>query len=626
MAVDRHAGYRRRLTPPPLRGRRIVVSVLCLTAAAGGAGAATAPAELRAAAIARALAHIAAAPGMFFASPHDTFEVRDVIVDADGREHVRLDRRFRGLPVIGGDLVVHGHASGRLDGASQELRVTLDLATQATVSQEQAVTSAEPELGGEPRGDVRVQLVVYARDGAVRLAYEIVLEGVADDGTPIELHVIIDAHTGTALDRWDGIETDAGAAAAAPCTGDCNGMGSVDINELVLGVDIALGTQPIAVCAAFDCEHDGTVAISCLVQGVNNALGACPAGPNPTATPDPATPTATATAALPTGIGHGFFYGPVTLVTDVAGDTYVLSDPSRGSQNTSDMNGGSDGDGTMFADADNVWGDGTAASRQSVAVDAQYGMAMTWDYYRVAHGRDGIANDGIGALNRVHYESEYNNAFWSDACFCMTYGDGDGVTFYPFVALDVTGHEMTHGITSHTAALVYSRESGALNEATSDIFGTAVEFYADDGNDPPDYLIGEKLYISGSAALRYMYRPSKDGTSADCWSDRVGRLNVHYSSGVANHFFYLLAEGSGVGSYTDATGATTCNGASLTGIGLAAAARIWYRALTVYLTSTATYASARVATLQSAADLFGAGSTERAAVAAAWSAVSVDQP
>ena len=79
----------------------------------------------------------------------------------------------------------------------------------------------------------------------------------------------------------------------------------------------------------------------------------------------------------------------------------------------------------------------------------------------------------------------------------MTYGDGDGVTFNPFDSLDVAGHEMTHGVTSRTANLTYSGESGGLNEGTSDIFGTMVEFYANNTNDTPDYLIGEELYKNG---------------------------------------------------------------------------------------------------------------------------------
>jgi Zn-dependent metalloprotease len=325
-----------------------------------------------------------------------------------------------------------------------------------------------------------------------------------------------------------------------------------------------------------------------------------------------------------TGTGHSFFNGTVTLTTDLNGSTYSLRDGSRGNQFTTDMNNGTTGNGTLFTDADNAWGDGTLASRQTVAVDAQYGTAQTWDYYVEVHGRNGIANDGVGAFNRVHYSSGYNNAFWSDSCFCMTYGDGDGVTFNPFDSLDVAGHEMSHGVTSRTANLRYSGESGGLNEGTSDIFGTMVEFFAGNPSETPDYLIGERLYKSGNRALRYMYRPSKDGNSADCWSRRVKSLDVHFSSGVANHFFFMLAEGSGVNAYTDATGAPTCNGSSLTGIGRSAAERIWYRALAVYMNSRTSYAGARTATLSAAADLFGAGSTQHNAVAAAWSAVNVN--
>src|SRR3954452_23757172 len=99
----------------------------------------------------------------------------------------------------------------------------------------------------------------------------------------------------------------------------------------------------------------------------------------------------------------------------------------------------------------------------------------------------------------------------------MTYGDGDGTQLGPLVSLDVAGHEMSHGVTSRTAALTYSGESGGLNESTSDIFGTLVEFFANNPNDPGDYLIGEKPGGAGGP-LRWMDKPSKDGNSADCWS------------------------------------------------------------------------------------------------------------
>jgi Zn-dependent metalloprotease len=212
----------------------------------------------------------------------------------------------------------------------------------------------------------------------------------------------------------------------------------------------------------------------------------------------------------------------------------------------------------------------------------------------------------------------------------MTYGDGDGVNVGPLVALDIAGHEMSHGVNATSANLVYSGESGGLNEANSDILGTLVEFHANNAHDTPDYLIGEEVFlgnVSGSAtqrALRYMFKPALDGRSPNCWSPGLGSLDVHYSSGVANLFFYLLAEGTAAKTYSGVAHApATCNGAQLAGIGRAKAGKIWYRALTVYFTSSTGYAGARAATIAAARDLYGATSTEAARVAAAWSAVNV---
>jgi Zn-dependent metalloprotease len=206
----------------------------------------------------------------------------------------------------------------------------------------------------------------------------------------------------------------------------------------------------------------------------------------------------------------------------------------------------------------------------------------------------------------------------------MTYGDGDLTKgWYPLTSLDVAAHEMTHGLTSNTADLTYSGESGGLNEATSDIFGTLVEFNAANAADNPDYLIGEKLRTSG-VPLRYMDKPSRDGKSADCWSSSVGSLDVHYSSGVGNHFFFLLAVGSGARTVNGvAYDSPTCDGSTISGIGNTKAGAIWYRALTVHMTSNTDYHGAHTATLSAAAYLYGSSSAEHAAVSAAWAAVNV---
>jgi hypothetical protein len=152
-----------------------------------------------------------------------------------------------------------------------------------------------------------------------------------------------------------------------------------------------------------------------------------------------------ATAAV--GTGKSLTEGTVVLNTTKCGSTYQLVDMTRGGGATNNMSLKTAGLGSVFTGTTNVWGDFLVSNAQTVAADAHYGVATTWDYYKNMHGRTGIANDGVGALTRVHYGRNYQNAFWSDGCFCMTFGDGDnGATILPLVALDIAGHEMSHGV------------------------------------------------------------------------------------------------------------------------------------------------------------------------------------
>ncbi|WP_224367922.1 M4 family metallopeptidase [Hyalangium versicolor] len=466
-------------------------------------------------------------------SPGEELVARGVMLDDTGAEHVRFDKRFQGLRVIGGDVVVHHDEFGQLRDISASNQLPLrGLSVKPTIDAAGATVLAEKVFDGERVGPASAELVISLRGEKPALAHEVVLEGVRKDGTPSELHVLVDAQTGAVLESWDMVHT-----------------------------------------------------------------------------------------ATATGTGNSLYLGAVSITTNSVTSGYEMRDTTRGTGfYTLNLNNGTSG-GSIFTDADNTWGTGASSNAQSAAVDAHYGIQKTYDYYKNVHGRNGINGSGGSGYNRVHYSSKYNNAFWSDSCFCMTYGDGDGTTFTPLTSIDVAGHEMTHGVTSRTAGLVYSGESGGLNEATSDIFGSMVEYYAANSSDAGDYLIGEKIYTPSTAgdALRYMYNPSKDGKSANCWSSSVGSLDVHYSSGVANHFFYLLAEGS-----NGSPASPTCNGSTVTGIGRSAAEKIWYRALTVYMTSSTKYAAARTATLNAAKDLYGTGSTQYNAVAAAWSAVSVN--
>lgn len=317
------------------------------------------------------------------------------------------------------------------------------------------------------------------------------------------------------------------------------------------------------------------------------------------------------------GDGESLYLGTVPLTTDSTATGYQMKDPARGNLYTTDMGNGTSGNGTLYTDADNHWGNGKMTDRATAAVDAHHGAMMTWDFYLEVMGREGIRNTGEGSLSRVHYGNSYNNAFWNDSCFCMTYGDGDGRMLDPLVALDVVGHEMTHGVTSSTSGLVYFWDAGGMNEGFSDIIGTAVEFYvAERGIDSdPDYLIGEDIYTPGQPgdAMRYMDDPSKDGRSIDHASQMRVFTDPHYSSGLPNNVFYLASHGG-----QNQTSGDRVNNP----IGVEKAATIFYHAVASYMTPRARFTAQRDATVEAALDIYS--EAEADVMSAAWSACGVD--
>jgi zinc metalloprotease ZmpA len=529
----------------------------------------------------RALSAIRLNPTATRLSTADAFTARGVTVDRTGTEHVRFARTYRGLPVVGGDLVVHSRA-GTFKSASLTQAKPLSVGITPTITASQAITNAGAKFGTAFDAIPTARLVVYFRTATPALAYDVLYVGKAKDGTPMRMHYYVNAANGAILGKENAVQT---------------------------------GTLP----------------------GTGYDTGNPPTTPNVT----PAT-----------GSGRSLMAGTVPIHAQWNADRryFELKDPTRGNTSITDIANQWRGNGTLMIDGDNKWGNGTTTDRASAAVDAAYGFAKTWDFYKEKFGRLGIAGDGKGAFGAVHYLQNYSNAFWSNDCFCMAFGDGDGVKIKPLVAIDIMGHEMTHGVTSTTAGLIYAAESGGLNEATSDILGTMVEYFAGNPSQPPNYLIGEAIYmpVAGNPpALRSMFKPSMDGISDDCYPDGSdplylqffswtgtyagGGKDMHYTSGVGNHFFYLLAEGAvvpagwGAGTQWNLTpNDLVCNGnVALTGIGREAAQKIWYTALTVYMTSNTNYAGARVATLNAAADLYGMGSANHTAVGAAWDAVNV---
>jgi Zn-dependent metalloprotease len=496
----------------------------------------------------QALEALDAHPGAARATADQEFKVVDTIVDRDGTRHVRMIRTLHGLPVVGGDLVVHQGAAGAWKGISQTLRQPLTLSVVPTLTKSVAVDRAlAPAAATRAIRNLRAEgtprLVVDATTAAPRLAWQVTTSGRQADGTPSRMLSYVDADTGKVLRREEQIQT-----------------------------------------------TDGS--------------------------------------------GQSLYSGTVTIQVAPSGSGSTLTDTTRGNGQTVDAQNKTDSifcqlfgagcvAGVAYTSPDTAFGNGSTSSRESAAVDAHYGAAETYDYFKSVHGRNGIFGNGAGVKSRVHYGNKYVNAFWDGSQ--MTYGDGDTAQgFGPLVSLDVAGHEMSHGVTENTANLTYDGESGGLNEATSDIFGTMVEFYAGNASDPGDYYIGEQFDLQSHTGFRRMDNPSLDGSSLSCWSSGAGNVDVHYSSGIGNHFFYLLAEGSGAKTIGGKPhNSPTCNGSTVTGIGADKAAKIWFKALTVYMTSSTNYKGARTATLNAASSIYGAGSAEYNAVAAAWSAVNV---
>ncbi|MFT4976150.1 MAG: Zn-dependent metalloprotease [Myxococcota bacterium] len=285
--------------------------------------------------------------------------------------------------------------------------------------------------------------------------------------------------------------------------------------------------------------------------------------------------------------------------------TYSLSDADK---TTYDMNNS-----TNYGSAS------TGSSTDSELLETHDAVADVLDYFSTQHGRDSYDDAGATVNSYGHYYTNYVNAFWDGSR--LTFGDGDGYYSTYLGVSDVVFHEFGHAITDYTANLTYSYESGALNEATSDIFAAAAEAYVDGATSSDTWDIGEDCWIQpGQTALRYMAAPSDDGSSRDHYSDRYTGSGdsggVHYNSGIANHFFYLLSEG---GQHHDSS---FRSGYTLTGIGVEDAAAIWYEALTGYMTSSTNFAGARTAT-ESACSALGYGTSTCDAVSYAWYEVGV---
>lgn len=310
-----------------------------------------------------------------------------------------------------------------------------------------------------------------------------------------------------------------------------------------------------------------------------------------------------------TGTATTVYSGTQTITCDNSSGPFRLQETGRGNGVRTFTNNNT----TTYSNTD-ITNTSATWTTPHAGLDAHWGAEMTYDYFWNNHGRNSIDGAGFQLNSYVNHGSGYSNAFWDGSR--MTYGDGSGNS-NPFTAIDIAGHEVTHGLTSNTANLVYSYESGALNESFSDIFGISIDILNRPGHPNANWVLGDDLSLS----IRDMANPNALGDPdtylGTFWhTSAADNGGVHVNSGVQNFWYVLLVEG-GIGT-NDNSDAYVVDS-----IGMTKAAEVAFRNLTVYLTVTSQYDDARFFAIQSAVDLFGNCSFEVEQVTNAWYAVGV---
>jgi Zn-dependent metalloprotease len=304
------------------------------------------------------------------------------------------------------------------------------------------------------------------------------------------------------------------------------------------------------------------------------------------------------------GTGTGWINGSVTINTTLSGSTYRMQDPSITSLACQDA-----ATNTTFSGSDDVWGNGTGTNRETGCVDALYvaqkeaAMLSSW------LGRNGMNGSGGAWPIRVGLNDQ--NAYYDGTQVQI----GKNTAGQWISSADVVGHEMGHGIDDTTPGGI---SNGNTQEFVADTFGAATEWFANNPNDPPDFLVGEEVNLVGSGPIRNMYNPSALGDD-NCYSSSIPSEEVHAAAGPGNHWFYLLSQGT---SGNGQPASSTCNSSTVTGLGIQTAIKIMYNAM-LMKTSSSSYLKYRTWTLTAAKNLFPGSCTQFNTVKAAWDAVSV---
>ncbi|MFC1453942.1 M4 family metallopeptidase [Verrucomicrobiota bacterium] len=455
--------------------------------------------------------------------------------DELGFRHVRLDQVYKGLKVVGAEVIVHFNKAGKAYQVNGRYIPDININIKAGIDATKAVEAAQNDLAkmGKPAGTLNgsVELVIYARKVAPVLAYELTLVYKDEKAGAGNWRYWINARDGTIINRYNDIRK-----SAATISGNLN-------------------------------------------SGEGGAS--------------------------------------VTLTGDLSASIYYLRFTSRFWSIYDQLNSRTCQNSTA------TWG--TSIPLRS-EMSAAYNFDKSLNYFISVHSRNSFDNASTESIANVHTSGGTDNAYWDPNAKQFFFYPGS--TFAELTVLDVCAHEFTHAVTEYSANLVYQNEPGALNESFSDVFGAAVEFYAQPdgrGSYPArtagyaDWLLGEDCtYTTADVALRDMRNPQRFSNPSkyhgtDWYYGSGDNGGVHYNSGVQNHFFYLLCEG----------GSGNNDGISynFTGIGITNARAIAYRALTVYCTRDTDYAGARTAWSSAAQDL---DASWVSTVQAAWAAVGVD--
>lgn len=306
------------------------------------------------------------------------------------------------------------------------------------------------------------------------------------------------------------------------------------------------------------------------------------------------------------GTGSGYYNGSVTIGTSGSGSSWSIVDGGRSGQQCGGQNG------AAYTGTDDAWGTGAATNLETACVDVQYAQNKEWDMLSAWLGRSGIKGNGTGYPARVGLADV--NAYFNGSF--TNYGHSQD-NARQLTAIDIVAHENGHGIFATTpGGSTGDNETGGMNESTGDIFGALTEFYANNPNDPGDYLVGEEADLVGQGPIRNMANPGALG-DPNCWTSSIKNTEVHAAAGPLNHWFTLLSVGTGGNPSSP-----TCNSSTVAGVGIQTAGKIFYNGL-LMKNSYWDHADARVATLTAVKNLYPTDCAKYASVKAAWDAVSV---